>query len=382
MTQQSNPHDLEASVLLWIARLPLLQAGDLCWLTNESLQEVRRALDVLRRHGWIERICMQSPEYTKDLELHLLRDAAVPQFARAFGLDDAVVRLHWPVERRDLLERIAAVEITVDVNDLLAFIVTTGLDRNIGVADLRFLPRPRRGAACWWPRFMEAYGCLGSSEHGYAQFFLAWDRPGAPPEHRTARVRSWYQARASARDVSHWPPILLVCPSEAHERQWASALQRVAEHRDGEPLEVVAIRADDASSEDALLGEHWHRPGVPFGTSFFQMLRRTNASLPVPVPGPVRHDLLDRGADLGPSLHEWAERLLSSGKGSDHERVAALSLTLDRLSKKALDCLARHPYLTEQELAVLLGVHHTRMPQILGEIQQHGLISSLGRDVS
>src|SRR5690606_21437416 len=48
--------ELEAETLLWIARLPLLRLEALSALTGASAEEVRRAVDALRRHGWVERL--------------------------------------------------------------------------------------------------------------------------------------------------------------------------------------------------------------------------------------------------------------------------------------------------------------------------------------
>ena len=85
--------ELEAETLLWIARLPLLRLDALSALTGASAEEVRRAVDALRRHGSVERLSLD-PGLAEPgpVSVYALRPVAVSAFSDAFGMDERVVR--------------------------------------------------------------------------------------------------------------------------------------------------------------------------------------------------------------------------------------------------------------------------------------------------
>lgn len=260
MSREQAQRVLEADVLRWIASLPLLREADVEQLTGADESDVRRALEALRRCGWVERVQVRSPEFAEDAARYLLRDVAVPYFIEAFGLDEDEAR-SWPIGRSENLGQVTRVEIADGVNRLLASLVDH-YDREAWVdsIDLRAVPLARRDAESWWPRDVEAYGCLRAGNR-FAHFFVAWDRREAPAVHRRARVRAWYDAAESADrwDEGRLPAILLACPARRLERDWLDAVEHVAERRDRDELEVLVIEQRQVRGD--VTGPVWHPLG-------------------------------------------------------------------------------------------------------------------------
>lgn len=360
----------ERSILLWIARLPLLRTEDLVRLTGETDAEVGRALGVLRRHGWTDRV--HRGLSSTEPEMHVLRDVAASRFAAVFQLDEATARLHWPIERRDILDRITAIDISDGLNDFLAGLAEAWRADGGEVADLRVLPRSRRDPNRWWPSWTDAYGCLQDGER-YGHFFVAWDTDGAPEAHRRARARAWFDAMA-ARNVwgeGQLPPILLLCPSVRRRSEWATIIERLSDRRDVWPP-TIAVRYPDTAPGQ------WFRLDDDRPLTLRQVLDRDRQGLPFTPPQIPRYDLLERGVDTpGPTLEEWARGLLG-GEGHGRADLAALSLRLTPAHQGVLNLVARHPYLNEVQIAALLGNDVDAVRRILRELQGEGLISSVG----
>ncbi len=388
VTRPRTPRELEAAVLLWIARLPLVPASDLTVLNGEPEDAVRRALDGLHRHGWTERLLLRSPKYEYEFEADVLRDAAVPAFAQAFSLDEAEVRRHWPVGRRDLLDRIATFEVTDAVNYALVRMAAECRDQvKVEVLDLR--SRPRRTIDRWWPPGVEAYGRLavGSAE---TDFFLVWNRAGESARQRRGLVRAWYDAHAR---TSGWPRLLMVCPSTEQEQAWDAEIYAEAGRRedlafeaddpdgdvDCDPLMVGVIDPRAAHGEDSL--SRWRWLADPYPTDLFEVLGWSSCRRPFAVPGSPRLDLIDRGVEVqAPSLREWAAELIALGQGSARERATAQLLTLEPAQRLALGHLARHPYVTEHQLATTLGGERERAAQLLADLHRRGLTGAIERE--
>lgn len=388
MTQPRTSRDLEAEILLWTARLPLVPTSDLVVLIGEPEDPVRRALDALRRHGWTERVGVHSPKYEHEFEADVLRDVAVPAFAQSFGLDETEVRRRWPVGRRDLLDRIATFEVTDAVNYALVCMAAECRDEDkVEVLDLR--ARPRRTTDRWWPPGVEAYGRLGIGS-AETDFFLVWDR-GESARRRRGLVRAWYDARVR---TPGWPMLLMVCPSTEQEQAWDAEIYAEARRRedlafeaddpdgdadDYDPLMVGVIDPRAAQGEDSLA--RWRWLADPHPTDLFEVLGQGSCRSLFAVPGSPRLDLIDRGVDVqAPSLHEWAAELVASGRGSGRERATAQLLTLEPAQRQALAHLARHPYVTDDQLATTLGEERERAAQLLADLGGRGLTGSIERE--
>jgi len=397
MTNSHAPRDLEAEVLLWIARLPLTPLDDLARLTGEPSGPVRRALDALHRHGWTERLEVRAPEHDAPVPAYALREMAIPAFAVAFGLDEAEVRRHWPVGNRDLLDRVATFDVANGVNHALAQIATEcrKVDK-VDVLDLR--ARPRRTLDRWWAPGIEAYGRLGVG-WTCTDFFLAWDRGNTPSQQRRARVRSWYEA--GMLTDHRRSRLLIVCPSLEEEKAWFETICAEAERR-----AEAAASSDDPEESDtfggysgefelpfvgaidprAAHGEHslgrWRLLGDTFEEDLFTVLGAGADQVPFAEPSAPRLDLIDRGVDSrGASLREWAEELASSGVGSVRDRTTAHLLTLQPAHRQTLLHLARHPYLTDDQIASTLGQEPERADLVLAELVRRGLTGTQEREV-
>ncbi len=374
MTQPLAPRDLEATILLWISRLPLALPEDLARLNGADDDAVGRAIEALHRHGWLERFKVPSLDHGKTLEVLALQPNAIPAFAQTFGLDQFEVHQDWPVDRRDLFDRIASFEVTDSVNRFLANLTRACREDGVDVVDLHALPRGRRNTADW-PPMMDAYGCLYRTRAH--PFFVAFDRRAAPARHRSARVSAWYEAR----EHDEWPTILIVSSSEEEHEQWERAIRISAYRRGLDPLEVAFTTVKDAFG-DRPTGDCWFSLGEEYARSLIGVLRPV-ATWPVQMPAPPRLDLLDRGVStMGQTLAEWAGAQLASTRASARERVAVLRLTLSGRQLAVLTFLAHHPYLTADDLGQLLHKEEREISAWLADLEGSSLVGALAHESS
>ncbi len=375
LVKEHEQRTLEARTLRWIARLPLLREADFPVVTGAHEADTRRALHTLRRLGWIERVRVHSPEFD-DHTRYLLRVEAVPQFAAVFQLEEAEVRRNWPVGWSENLAHVTHVEITDLVNGLIVAVVEHYRDTDVALVDVRALPHARRDATSWSPPNVEAYGCLRFGEQ-FAHFFVAWDRVAAPGAHRRARVRAWYD---SAEARNHWgegrlPTILLVVPSREQEAEWDGAVSATAERRDSVELDVLVSEEGDAGD---VSGKTWHTLGGSGATTLIANLEWGRAPLPFRLPQTVRFDLLARGVAVqAPTVQEWAARVLERDAAGPRDRAAAVAVLLAAPHREARELLARHPFLSLDELAERLGLTPVLAQRVLGDLTRFGLIGGV-----
>jgi len=372
MTRESlpTPRALEAQVLYEAVCLPLIPSVDLQVLTRASDDALRLATDSLDRHGWIERVTIQSADYGDPIVGHVLRASAIEAFARVVDLDERELRRIWPVERRDVLDRIASFEITDAVNRFLTGVVDDYFEEGFGLLDHRTLPR-RRASDREWPPLMDAYGCV-TTRHDVRPFFVAWDRAAAPAKHRAARVSAWYRARG----FDDWPTILIICPGDLQRREWERAIRISAYRRGVDPLEVAFTTTAEAFGKHPT-GDCWRVPGEDYLVPLIGVIRPVGTPLR-PMPRPSRLDLIDRGVGVqAQTLPQWAEGMLASRRRSARERLAALRLTLGPTHRTALSTLSHHPYLTTRDLPVVLRDEDERVSRLLASLEHHDLAGSL-----
>ena len=345
-----------ARSLEWIARLPLCGEPELAGLLGEDEYDSRRLIHLLAAQGWVETVAAASPEL-EPRRLAIVRDEAVAALAAACGRDLAPLAGAVPVRPRDLLSRVARLEITACVNRFLADLADDLESSGIAeLADARSLPLALPPAGRWWLPDTEGYGCLRSGPI-HAPFLVAWDRAAAPDVHRRRRLAGWFAA--SARVDRRWgteglPPVLVICPSAREWRVWEDALAK----RDGAGpgwLEVLFTTREElhaAGSGDA----RWWRPGR--------------------APAPLVEQL---GWGKAPTLDAvWIERALddypppprrtgtSHGRrafdqatswkvGPDRQRLAGLALATSPAEKTLIEWVAWHPLMGAAELAALTG---------------------------
>lgn len=375
LVREQEQRTLEAYTLRWIARLPLLREADFPLVTGAHEADTRRALQTLRRLGWIERVRVHSPEFD-DHTRYLLRAEAVPQFAAVFQLEEEEVRHNWPVGWRENLAQVTHIEITDLVNGLLVSMVEHYRDTDVALIDVRALPHARRDATSWSPPHMEAYGCLRFGEQ-LAHFFVAWDRVAAPTAHRRARVRAWHDC-AEARN--HWgerrlPTILLVVPSRPLEAEWDGAVSATAERRDTAELDVIVTDEEDAGD---VSGKTWHTLGRAGAVTLTASLGWGRTPLPFRLPQAVRFDLIARGVAVqAPTVQEWAARVLEGDAAGPRERAAAVAVLLAAQHRGTRELLARHPFLSLDEVAGRLGLTPVLSQRVLGDLTRLGLIGGV-----
>lgn len=344
MTRKGSPQALE--VLQWLARLPFLGVDDFALLTGQPEPDLEGVLREMKQDGLIDSIAPSSPELNT-AAVHILSEPTRRWLTSTLG--EAAART-LPLAWRDTVHRLARLEATVALNLFAAGLVASlhrSADRE--VADLRALP-VRRPQDAWWPPGVQGYGCIPSAA-GAAPFFVTVDRAGAPAAHRAVLVAGWYRFRESRQPWgSEIPPILVLCPGPAREDDWARAVIASADRRDAVPLRVLLAgvaagagahpwRRADGGSRAALMEwlPVWH-------TEHLSLPSARMPDLPPAVASEERQP-----------LHRWAREVATGARNvTTVERAAAVALTTSAVEKALIECLGRHPLLSEADLAAVL----------------------------
>lgn len=369
MTRQGSPQAL--GVLQWLARLPFLAVDDLALLTGQPGPDLEGVLREMKQYGLVEALTPSSPELD-GAAVHILTEPTRRWLAAT--LDEAAGRT-LPLAWRDIVHRLARIEATVALNVFAAGLVASlhrATDRE--VADLHALPtrRPQDG---WWPPGVQGYGCIRAAA-GAAPFFVAVDRAGAPAAHRAALVAGWYRFRESGQPWGNEiPPILVLCPGRTREDDWVRAVIASAERRDAGPLRVLLAGAA------AGAGAHpWRRADGASRAALMEWLpvRHTEH---LSLPSARMPNLLPvvSSAERQP-LQRWAREVATGArKGTTLERAAAVALTTSTVEKAAIDCLGRHPLLSEAELAAVLQRDPRMVGRAVERIAALGLVGQVER---
>lgn len=328
-------------------------------LLGVTENQTEHTLSELAGLGWCEWIAPSSPELEAP-RLYVLTRAAMERVA------DLQPSKALPLARREILARLARLEITAGLNRFLAELATAtpaAEDIDAVLADTRSLPWLADRATRWWPPEVEAYTCLRWGPW-VAPFFVAWDRANAPPIHRRKRVAGWYTyAQSRGWDL---PPIFVVCPSEREAEQWAGAVSNSADRR-GCPLLSVFLSTTRAALADPR-GAVWHRvdgwaeallserlPWVPEETEALALQE------------------FARGLELSqlPStatpIRNWAAAVGHHPNGvSRSERTAASSLTTGSLQKTMLGWIGHHALLSSSDLSTLMEIREPLAEKLVG----------------
>lgn len=344
-----TPHSSPLDVLQWLARLPFLGVDDLALLTGQPEPDIEGVLREMRQDGLVDLITPSSPELDGD-PVHILSEPTRRRLTSTLG--EAAART-LPLAWKDVVHRLARLEATVALNVFAAGLVASlhrSADRE--VADLRALP-VRRPQDAWWPPGVQGYGCVCAAA-GAAPFFVTVDRAGAPAAHRAALVAGWYRFRETSppwgKDI---PPILVLCPRPARENDWARAVLASAARRNTVPLRVLT--AGVATGADGFGATAWRQAQGGSRAGLLEWLpvwHTEHLSLPstaVPAMLPAAPT-----EDRQP-LYRWAHDVTSGPRSATTiERAAAIALTTSTVEKALIECLGRHPLLSEPELAAVL----------------------------
>ncbi len=337
----------------WVASLPLLGERELAGLLGVDERDARRLREELTRRGWVETVTPRSGG-VHARPLAVVREGALSPLADRFGVDQVELRSAWPLGRAATLDRIARHEVVQSVNHLLA-----GL-----ASQLRAAGDGRLETACslplslppderWWPPGVEAHLKLRDGrECGTA--FIAWDRAGAPDVHRRERVRQWFRPAARAHDACelYGPTILVVCAGDRERHLWAQAVLRERDRAGDTPVEVLLTTAAHMH-RDGPLHVAWQTPGSA-DPCYLRHWLEWRATAPTRDDGSEPLPMLP--ATDPPLRARLAARQYSSREGTSHrERVAGLALTTDAPTRTVLEWTARHPWLTTEQLALLIN---------------------------
>jgi len=357
----------------WLARLPFLGVHDLALLTGQPEPDVEGALREMKQDGLVDAATPSSPELD-GAPLYVLTEPT-RRWLRS-TLDGETVQT-LPLAWRDIVHWLARLEATVALNAFAAGLAASLHSADHEVSDFHVLP-VRRPQDAWWPPGVQGYGCIRTVA-GAAPFFVFVDRAGAPSAHRAALIAGWYRFREGPQPWGYdIPPILALCPGQAREGQWARAVLASAERRDAVPLRVLLTSA--VAGTDGFGLRTWQPVAGPGRAALMEWL-------------PVRHwDHLALSSaplpDLGPPapgeerqpLHRWAREVANGAIGATTlERTAALSLTTSEVEKRLLECLARHPLLSEADLATVLHRDRRLVRSAIERATTQGLIAHVER---
>lgn len=365
---------LAIDVLRWLARLPFLAVDDLALLTGRPDPDIESILLRMKQDARVDAVMPSSPELDS-APLHVL---AEPTRRWLESTLDAETTRALPLAWRDIVHSLARLEATVAFNAFAGRLVGSlrrGVDRE--VVDVRSLPI-RRPQDAWWPPGVQGYGCIRSAD-GAAPFFVAVDRAGAPAAHRAALVAGWYRFRVDSRVWgSNIPPILVLCPGRAREDEWARAVLASAKRRDAAPLRVVL--GGVATAANGFAEPVWRQPGGAGGAALLEWLPVCHAGHLALPPVAMPEGLLRSLSGNRQPLHRWARAVANDGRAASIiERTAALALTTSTVEKQMIECLSRHPLLTEAELAVVLYVDPRVARQAAQRAAARGLIVRVER---
>lgn len=366
---------LWCDVLNWLARLPFLAADDLALLTGAPREDVESTLRGMERDGHLDWVTPSSPELD-GARLHVLTDAARQHVARdSAWTHEGVSAL--PIAKRDVLHRLTCLEATVALNAFAANLrVSQRRSAEVELGDFWSFPvgRPRDA---WWPPGVHGFGYLQSGGSA-APFFVFADRAGAPAAHRAALVSGWYHFRDGGQSWGRdsLPPILVLCPGSAQESDWTKADFASSERRGVAALNLAL--ADRSTGECMATAPIWRGSGWALHTSLAQQLSWLPATEHPTTPSTLDSQLPSH-AGSAPRLHAWAQAICRRERGvSGLERIAALSLTTASIEKMLLDCLGRHPLLTEADLAVALRIPERVARRAVERALADGLIVEVG----
>lgn len=362
--------------LEWIARLPLLGAGELASILKVDERQARSVLSVLQKRGWVAWFPASSPELEPD-RLYTLSSAGVRGLAAALHISEQDLQTSLPVSSRELLHRRVRVETTVGLNRLIADIaVARSGESSLRIEDALILPRHRTTTA-WWPPDVDAYVCL-RDEAAYVPFFIAWDRAAAPTAHRRRRVSGWYAFRErqhvwGREDI---PTIALVSAGPAASTQWVRATEASAERRRSRPLRLLLVELGTLL-ERGPMAPIWRRAGGAIESPLVDRLAwrwSLPASTLVPRLGPISAE--------PPALGLSNDKAITSSDASSDAIKASGSDGLDASTRRLLEWLAFHPLLTLDEVAGVLISRQSHVEACLSRMAASGFVASVKREVA
>ncbi len=351
----SGPEARAARALEWIMRLPLLGEPELAWLLGVDVADVPVLRHALERAGWTESFVPGSSAL-RPRRLSFVREEALTDLARLLRVEPEALSAHLPVRRSDLLARIVRVEITAGVNRFLAALAGAPGAPGLELEDARSLPLAARPRERWWLPGVEGYGCLRAGSLR-APFLVAWDRAGAPDEHRRRRLGAWLASAAAA--AARWgpagpPPVLLVCAGWRARAAWERALERSAERAGGRPVEILLANAREVAAAGPA-GVIWRDPTTGRAGS---LLERLGWGLEPGIPRVRLPDGVTRlpRRPTAPGLRQWALGAAADSRTPAGARTAAIAMTTDGDEKRLLGWVGHWPLVTARQLASLAGV--------------------------
>ncbi|MCC6387463.1 MAG: replication-relaxation family protein [Dehalococcoidia bacterium] len=373
MTRDATTAALDT--LNWLARLPFLAVDELALLTGLPEPDIEAVLRQFQQDGHVDWITPSSPELDASRR-YVLTEPARCAIVSGQRTEPKAVRL--PLDWREILHRLTALEATVALNAFAADLVTA-LRRHIGaeLEDFWSLPRVRPEDA-WWPPGVHGFGSIRVGTVR-TPFFVFVDRAGAPPAHRATLIAGWYRFREGRQIWGHGelPPILILCPGTRWEEAWTRHVLASADRR-GLPTLPVLLASRQVLDETPD-GPHWRRVDDSDRASLIERLAGRSRSEPrqpvVAQPFSCPPVLTARAT----RLYGWASGTLQANNPSRLERLAALSLTTSAAEKRILDCLGRHPLLTEEELMVALKLQRRIPRHAIERALRKGLIVAHGK---
>ena len=155
-----TPRNLKLEAIAWLTRLPFLGAEEQSVLLGVTKPQAAKTLGELESLGWVEWVTPSSPELDPE-PLYALTGSSLTRVAEHTGLTGEDLALSFPVERKEVLQRLTRLETTVGLNLFAAEMVAAARDdTEIELEEIRSVTWGKRPTQAWWPPEVEGYGCL------------------------------------------------------------------------------------------------------------------------------------------------------------------------------------------------------------------------------
>lgn len=398
LTASSINDDL-ARVLLWLVWLSLLSAEDLARCIGSKSSIVRRYLDDLERAGLVDHVNLSESGgksqntryYVTDLGLYVLAERQ-PQ-----PISVAKLVRSYPVTRADLLARLASSAIHRTLASLISSLIAEcPSGSHITSYQQPWKERYRTLAKRGHLFSCDAAFLLQTPEGDQHAFYVRVDQPERLMSHKAEKrfLTHLFDLRDVARFQGAPLPLLLLLSCSSRYPFWAHLFDEMPRERGTSPLHAAI--ADMERVATAVYGPHFlpldnlvartfplpyrtlldllDRPATPALIERFSQYftfrhvlmqrgaqRRTQASLPRYVGDSIQAEVDHLAATTVSDRGVLMARVFHHEKGERIHMAALLSLLLSSAQKSILAHLVRHPYLSEDDLLVLLRSGSTKL---------------------
>ena len=358
LAQRERLSEVDRKLVRLLARLPWLSADLAAPLLGCSEGYTRRRLAGLRGAGLVGslRPTLQPPDATA---LHYLTNLGLAVLALELALDVRDLARRLRLDRHGLLARAPDLRHRLAAYELLAAVTASRPGPPTLLAWLQpwrgqlRVPGVRGSARVQVP----AYAALACDE-GCAEVWLVPDLatfPLAVYRRLVDRLLLWSRVRRVT------PTLVVATPTPARAHLWQTSLAEARACRHARPLPTLVTTWDELAEDPAVLRDLPLRPPAD-AAGLTQWIQ----GQPLDLPAPSHRVCILVG-----------DRLVEQAPRSARARLGRLALTLAPQDYALLDVVAHHPFLTAEDLALLMGWVSRWTRQRIARLERRGLLRKL-----